>query len=921
MARMNDENCPPQSQEDDVNLSMSSVKAGAAVFGNLVFGSEYPDHSLCYSPSPLVSRRNNENARQAVDGKVLSFDKKAASPKKPKEKALRKNAEAPKIEARTGLRQKQPKSKAIPHRKNPRSGLPRKRVGYKQHDMHTALASDSVIPTISNVRRSREENLKGKMMSVAELREHRRQEREEVAAFNVQVEQTRRDVIDLRKKLNDRFRQSKLDREQKLREERLAKVENEIQFNSRVHVEHKRTLKEQEDMRRRMSTDTRAKLRKNHQEGKERMKLVSIQEDQAHFEDRHESSVAVRNAKSDNAEKRRNSFAFRNGDARRIRELFSEKAASKMHEEHESCELKWAGERDADDYKRQMAQERRDSLAFRNTEGRRIRDFEGQIKSDENHNEHESFELKWSSERDADDYKKQMDKERRDSLASRNVDGKRIRDFEGQVKADEHHNEHESYELKWAGERDADDYKKQMNEERRDSLAFRNAEGGRIRDLESQMKAGAQRDEHESYELNWAGERDGDEYKKQMAQQRRDSLAFRNAEGKRIQGLESRMKSDSQQEEHESNELKWAGERDADDYRKKMAQERRESLAFRNAEGKRIRELEGQLKSYAQQEEHESNELKWAGERDADDYRKKMAQERRESLAFRNAEGKRIRELEGQLKSYAQQEEHESNELKWAGERDADDYKKKMDEEKRESLNFRNQEAARHDVVMRELLSLAQEREHESYMLKWDGENDSEQYLANQAELRRQSLAFRNAEGRRHRDIDEEKRVESILDIAQNEELNSACQRDVQHYKEECAARDRASFCFKGKEHFVSRLQAENDRELKSEEDHESHVLDTAAWQDVNDYVGECNRRKRLSLAFRAKEKRRHFQVEKEQAELKIHRQHLDTHYRSEDARYIEMAKLKEKARIALESFNRSPTCSFGSNPFGTLLE
>eukprot|EP00579_Thalassiosira_antarctica_P014085 CAMPEP_0201944928 /NCGR_PEP_ID=MMETSP0903-20130614/53644_1 /ASSEMBLY_ACC=CAM_ASM_000552 /TAXON_ID=420261 /ORGANISM="Thalassiosira antarctica, Strain CCMP982" /LENGTH=864 /DNA_ID=CAMNT_0048487985 /DNA_START=96 /DNA_END=2691 /DNA_ORIENTATION=- len=864
MARMNDENCPPQSQEDDVNLSMSSVKAGAAVFGNLVFGSEYPDHSLCYSPSPLVSRRNNENARQAVDGKVLSFDKKAASPKKPKEKALRKNAEAPKIEARTGLRQKQPKSKAIPHRKNPRSGLPRKRVGYKQHDMHTALASDSVIPTISNVRRSREENLKGKMMSVAELREHRRQEREEVAAFNVQVEQTRRDVIDLRKKLNDRFRQSKLDREQKLREERLAKVENEIQFNSRVHVEHKRTLKEQEDMRRRMSTDTRAKLRKNHQEGKERMKLVSIQEDQAHFEDRHESSVAVRNAKSDNAEKRRNSFAFRNGDARRIRELFSEKAASKMHEEHESCELKWAGERDADDYKRQMAQERRDSLAFRNTEGRRIRDFEGQIKSDENHNEHESFELKWSSERDADDYKKQMDKERRDSLASRNAEGKRIRNLEGQMKADEHHNEHESYELKWAGERDADDYKKQMNEERRDSLAFRNAEGGRIRDLESQMKAGAQRDEHGSYELKWAGERDADDYKKQMNKERRDSLASRNAEGKRIRNLEGQMKADEHHNEHESYELKWAGERDADDYKKQMNEERRDSLAFRNAEGGRIRDLESQM---------------------------------------------------------AQQDEHESNELKWAGERDADDYKKKMDEEKRESLNFRNQEAARHDVVMRELLSLAQEREHESYMLKWDGENDSEQYLANQAELRRQSLAFRNAEGRRHRDIDEEKRVESILDIAQNEELNSACQRDVQHYKEECAARDRASFCFKGKEHFVSRLQAENDRELKSEEDHESHVLDTAAWQDVNDYVGECNRRKRLSLAFRAKEKRRHFQVEKEQAELKIHRQHLDTHYRSEDARYIEMAKLKEKARIALESFNRSPTCSFGSNPFGTLLE
>ncbi|KAL7523812.1 hypothetical protein ACHAXR_000341, partial [Thalassiosira sp. AJA248-18] len=145
-------------------------------------------------------------------------------------------------------------------------------------------------------------------------------------------------------------------------------------------------------------------------------------------------------------------------------------------------------------------------------------------------------------------------------------------------------------------------------------------------------------------------------------------------------------------------------------------------------------------------------------------------------------------------------------------------------------------------------------------------------------------------------------------------------QQDVQHYREECAARDRASLCLRGKEHFSNRMQAENDREVQLQEDHESHSLDTAAWQDVNDYVRECNRRKRLSLAFRAKEKRRHFQFERDQAEQKIHQQHLDTQYRSADARYIEMAKLKEKARIALEEFNRSPTCSFGANPFATLL-
>ena len=182
------------------------------------------------------------------------------------------------------------------------------------------------------------------------------------------------------------------------------------------------------------------------------------------------------------------------------------------------------------------------------------------------------------------------------------------------------------------------------------------------------------------------------------------------------------------------------------------------------------------MKADEHHEEHESYELKWAGERDADEYGKLMSQERRDSLAFRNAEAKRIRDFETQMKADEHHEQHESYELKWAGERDADNYQRQMDEKRRESLNYRNQEAARHTAVMMELLSLAQERERESYMLKWAGENDATQYITEQAELCRQSLAFRNAEGKRHRDIDEETRVKNSNEIAKNEELSAACE-------------------------------------------------------------------------------------------------------------------------------------------------
>ena len=801
----NDENCPPNNEgENDINnLSMSSVKAGAAVFGNLLFGSDTPDNSLCYSPSPMINRHNsNKNYNSSSnaileesvgDGKALSFDSNSSSSsvesssptKKFKQKSAVPNKKkavevAPKMSAAkktTGLREKEPKKKVLPHRKNPRSVNLSATTSFVTTQQHQS----SVNPTINGVRRAKEENVKEKMLSVAELREQRRLEREEVAAFNIQAEQTRREVIDLRKKLNERFRQAKVDREHRQRAERLAKVENEIQFKSQVHVEHKRTLKQQEDTRRRMSTAARAMLRRNHREGMERMKLMSIQEDQALYEERYESSVAMTNTKADNAELRRESFAFRNGDARRIRELFSHREADVQNEEHESYELKRAGERDAHNYKKDMDQQRRESFAFRNAEGRRIRDLEHDINADAQHCEHESYELKWQGERDAEDYKHEMEQQRRDSFAYRNAEGRRIRDLEGDMKSDTQHYEHESCELKWAGERDAERYEKQMEGERRDSFALRNAEGRRIRDLESQMKSDAQQEEHESYELRFAGERDADQYKKQMDQQRRDSFAFRNAEGRRIRDLEYDVKSNAQQEEHESYELKWAGERDAEDYKLEMKHQRRDSFAFRNAEGKSIRDFEEEMKAEAQRNEHESYELKWTGERDAERYKKQVEEERRESFAFRNAEGRRIRDLESDMKSNVQQEQHESYELKWAGERDADNYKKEMAQERRDSLYFRNQEAARHDAVMRELMSLAQEREHESYMLKWAGGNDAKQYLAEMAQERRDSLAYRNAEGRRHREIDEEMRVQNVVERARDEELNAACEYSYDH--------------------------------------------------------------------------------------------------------------------------------------------
>ena len=109
------------------------------------------------------------------------------------------------------------------------------------------------------------------------------------------------------------------------------------------------------------------------------------------------------------------------------------------------------------------------------------------------------------------------------------------------MNADDCHIVHESYELKWA---DAAEHRKQMREEQRKSFEFLNAEGKRQRDLQAEIEADERHRVHEIYEEKWACEKDADEYKKLTAEERKYSFTFQNAEGKRQQDVQTEMEAD-----------------------------------------------------------------------------------------------------------------------------------------------------------------------------------------------------------------------------------------------------------------------------------------------------------------------------------------------------------------------------------------
>eukprot|EP00980_Cylindrotheca_fusiformis_P017945 scaffold5703_cov132-Cylindrotheca_fusiformis.AAC.4 len=382
---------------------------------------------------------------------------------------------------------------------------------------------------------------------------------------------------------------------------------------------------------------------------------------------------------------------------------------------------------------------------------------------------------------------------------------------------------------------------------------------------------------------------------------------------------EERLKRIKEEEEAAIKEIRYDLHKSKNEVQRANAEARRKSFQFRAGDARRIRDIRSTWRDNEVQRQHESFELKRAAAKDVETYKRKMEEERRQSLQLRNQKGRERRQLEEQQKEDALAAEHESYLLKWAGEKDAEAYKKKMEDERRKSLAGRNQEAKRHRMVMQELESLAQEKEAESFMLRWAGENDAKEYLIKMAEERRKSLQHRGFESKRIREFEEEQHAQEVQKAIAGGLLKSDCQKDVENYKKECEERRRKSLQYRGKEKKLQALEAENLRMKKQQYEHEMFELESRARGDVEEYFKDCKRRRRKSLAFRAKEKRHHAKWKQEQREKELNDQHHTSQLRALDAQHMALSQQEERARMALDAL-RSAGCNIKGNPFGGLL-
>lgn len=407
--------------------------------------------------------------------------------------------------------------------------------------------------------------------------------------------------------------------------------------------------------------------------------------------------------------------------------------------------------------------------------------------------------------------------------------------------------------------------------------------------------------------------------KQERDERRKKSIAFRNKMLADNREGEEIIRARKLEENQAMFEVREDLRRSRMEVKKANAEKRRKSFQFRSGDARRIRDMRCEWKGKAIRKKHESHELERAAARDVENYKKQMEKESQENTMKRNMEAYEARKREKETRYEAMLAEHRSYELKWEGERDEEAYRKRMKEERRKSLAARNRESARHAKVMEELRNIAIEDEVQSFMLKFQAENDAKEYVAKLAEERRKSLQLRGIEARRARHYEEEKRSKEIEARIMEGAIQSDCQKDVEKYKADCAERRRKSFQYRAKEDRLKRLVEEERRLEKMQMEEESYQLKALAQKDVENYYKDCRKARRKSLALRAKESRRHVEWKKRRAEKELEERSETTYLKSLDIHHMALERERERALKAMNAL-RNAGCNWKGNPFSDLL-
>mmetsp|Transcript_25568 Transcript_25568/g.42866 ORF Transcript_25568/g.42866 Transcript_25568/m.42866 type:complete len:619 (-) Transcript_25568:241-2097(-) len=328
---------------------------------------------------------------------------------------------------------------------------------------------------------------------------------------------------------------------------------------------------------------------------------------------------------------------------------------------------------------------------------------------------------------------------------------------------------------------------------RRESMAIRGATAAEQRHMEAlltQQKSEQQKSLFDMRQKNWEDDR---KVKNDEIKQRRQSVANRLdewREHKKVEGLQLSAKKAAQQDLFFTQKL---DHDDVQQYKKSLVQRDRDSLAGRLQKWREEREDPG-LKAAADAIEHELQE---AAREDVKAYELKLKQQRRQSLAYRLEKAREDKDYEAGQKATKKMMEDEEQRLREFDRKDVQNYRNRLQEARRQSVQYRNEMAAQErDRTAAEAMA-QREIDEANHQLDVEAWQDVRAYQERERLAQRKSVSNRLAEAQRQKETDLETHRELLDNMHKDFELKRLDCLEMRQFREEEKTRSRRSIALR----------------------------------------------------------------------------------------------------------------------------
>jgi hypothetical protein len=417
-------------------------------------------------------------------------------------------------------------------------------------------------------------------------------------------------------------------------------------------------------------------------------KEIKIQNEQKNIENenlalRRIDALEVKQSKLAEKNNRRESMVNRGHIAKSHLRITAENKREKAAEEKsllESRHLAWVDTKNA---RALEAAKERESLANRLEENKLNKSFEEDVKIEKQKELQDSFTIRHENWLDVNNYKQQLVKKGRESLAGRLDKWREEKNYDEKLKADKQEADEYEQLLNMQAIEDMKSYEEKQVANRKQSLCYRLDKHRQDKDIERGQLALQAAIKEEELRIAELDRQDVNNYKESLLTSRRQSLAFRGQadyQEKIRQEGENQIKLSKEESDRELNEAAW---RDVKEYQMKQRELERKEIADQMMISRKANEISLNIHNEKLNDMHrdlESNRLGWT---DVQAAKAEWKERSRKSMSLRIDSWKQQSLAESMLASRKQMEEQEDARLREQDREDLENAKILMNAQER----------------------------------------------------------------------------------------------------------------------------------------------------------------------------------------------------------------------------------------------